>query len=286
MSDLKPKEPLIAVMLSFIFGGLGQIYAGRIIRGILFFCIPFIIVIPGFLYYAVNPNSRINIYLLGCAFIILFAYGIFVIIDAYRCAKAYNVKNNLIRSITAGKRVLIILGILFIMFIFNPSDIIAWPLARYIKSNVMEAYKIPSGTMTPALMVGDRIFADKGIYKKTEPKRGDVVIFTSPFDPKINFVKRIAGLPGETIEIKDGKVIMNGIAITEPEAFKRIYYYNRGDYAKVGQPVKIPSDSYFVLGDNSANSKDSRYFGLIPRKSLRGKAYKIIYPFDRSGPIK
>lgn len=283
MTNLKPKEPLIAIMLSVILTGLGQVYAGRVKRGILLFCIPLIIVIPGFLY-MVNPTTKINNSLLGYAIVlavIIFAYDIFVFIDAYRCAKTYNVKNNLSRNITVGKRILVILGILFFLFIFNPSQII--PL--YIKSNLLEAYKIPSGGMVPTLSVGDRIFVDKAIYKQSEPKRGDVAVFASPDDPGKNFIKRVVGLPGETIEVKDGKALINGFIITEPPVFKRIYYYNKGDYAKTGQPVKIPEDSYFVLGDNSGSSKDSRYFGFVPRKSFIGRAFKIFYPFDRSGPI-
>ena len=283
MANPKPKEPLIAVMLSVILTGLGQIYAGRILRGILFFCLPILVVIPGFLY-MVNPSCKINKSLFGAAIALiaaLVAFGIFVIIDAYRCAKAYNIKNNLTRSITNGKRVLIILGILFLLFVFNPSQIIS----LYIKSNVMEAYKISSGAMIPTLRVGDRIFADKAIYKQTAPKRGDVAVFVAPDEVGKSYIKRVVGLPGETVEIKDGKALINGAVITEPAAFKRNHYYNKGKYAKAGQPIKIPEDSYFVLGDNSSSSKDSRYFGFVPRKSFIGKAFKIYYPFDRSGPI-
>ena len=140
--------------------------------------------------------------------------------------------------------------------------------------------------MTPTLIVGDRIFVDKTIYKKADPKRGDVVVFISPDDSMKFYIKRIVGLPGETIEIKNGAAVINGITVKEPFVFKRITYYNKGDYAKAGQPVKIPDSCYFTLGDNSVSSKDSRYFGFVTRKSIKGKAYKIFYPFDRSGSIE
>ncbi|OGX28439.1 MAG: signal peptidase I [Omnitrophica WOR_2 bacterium RIFCSPHIGHO2_01_FULL_49_10] len=170
---------------------------------------------------------------------------------------------------------------LFFLFVISPSQLIG----SYVKSNVIEAYKIPSGTMMPTLMIGDRIFVNKTIYKQSEPKRGDVAVFIAPDKFDKNYIKRVVGLPGETIEIKDGKALINGVVITEPAVFRKNHYYNAGEYAKAGQPVKIPEDSYFVLGDNSSSSKDSRYFGFVPRKSFIGKAFKIYYPFDRSGPI-
>jgi signal peptidase I len=139
--------------------------------------------------------------------------------------------------------------------------------------------------MEPTLLQGDLILADKAIYKKSEPKRGDIIVFIYPEDTKKMFVKRLVGLPGETIEIKNGSILINGTILTEP-FFANKYYYNRGDYAKEGQAITIPQDSYFVLGDNSTSSKDSRYWGFVPKKYIVGKAYKIYYPFNRSGPVK
>lgn len=280
MSNLKAKEPLVAVLLSIILAGLGQIYARRVKRGIVFFFIPilFIVVLSPYIF---NPTTKLNIYLLIPP-AILFAFAIFVIVDAYHCAKAYNISNDLKRNITAGKRVLFIIGILFFVFIFNPSQIIA----SYFKNNVVQAFKITSGAMRPTLIKGDRILADKSIYKKLRPKRGDLLVFKYPEDPKRSFIKRVVGLPNETIEIKNGRILINGVSIQKPEILTKIYYYNNGDYGKEEQGVKIPADSYYVLGDNSNTSRDSRYWGFVPRKYLEGKAYKIYFPFNRSGSIK
>ena len=282
MDNLKPKEPLLAIMLTIMVTGLGQVYARKIRRGILFFCIPIIISIPLVLY-VLNPQTTINPILLLILFIGI-CFAIFVIVDAYRCAKAYNTDNNLNRNITAGKRALYIIGIIFVAFIFSPSEIVAKHLAFYIRNNVAQAFKIPTETMKPALLKGDLILADKAIYKKSEPRRGDVIVFIYPQDPKKMFVKRLVGLPGETIEIKNGSIIINSESVKE-NVIKSKYYYNKGDYAKEGQQTKIPDDGYFVLGDNSASSLDSRYWGFVPKKNLIGKAYKIYYPFGRSGPI-
>lgn len=283
MDNLKPKEPLLAVMFAVMITGLGQMYAGKIKRGILFFCIPLILAIPLILY-ILNPNTTTNPILL-LLLILGVGYGIFVIVDAYRCAKAYNISNNLTRNITAGKRILLIVGIIFFAFVLNPFKIVAKNIPLYIRNNVAQAFKIPTKTMEPTLLQDDLILADKAIYKKSEPKRGDLIIFIYPEDTKKMFVKRLVGLPGETIEIKNGSILINGMVLTEP-SFANKYYYNRGDYAKEGQTITIPQDNYFVLGDNSAFSKDSRYWGFVPKKYIVGKAYKIYYPFNRSGPIK
>lgn len=271
----------MALMLTFILTGLGQIYAGRVRRGILFFSIHLIYGISLLLYF-LNPNTKINIFLLILV-IPLLAFGIFILIDSYRCAKLYNLNHNLKRNITAGKRILFIAGILFFTFVFSPFNTI---VAYYIRNNVVQAFKIPSATMQPTLIEGDRILVDKTIYRKSEPKRGDLVIFIYPEDPKRIFVKRLVGLPGETIEIKNGRLLINGDVIHKYETLAKIHYYNKGDYGKEGEAVGVPDDSYYVLGDNSAYSLDSRYWGFVHRKYLLGKAYKIYFPFDRSGAVK
>lgn len=150
----------------------------------------------------------------------------------------------------------------------------------------VQAFKVPSGAMLPTLIEGDRILVDKTIYEKSEPKRGDIVVFRYPPDTKKSFVKRVVGLPGETIEIREGQLYINGDVIREPEILTEIYYYNGGAFGKKGQVVKIPDDSYYVLGDSSASSLDSRYWGFVPEKNLEGKAYKIYSPVNRAGPVK
>ncbi len=284
MDNLKPKEPLLAVMFGVMVTGLGQIYTGKIKRGIILFIIPLLPVIP-LIYYVMDPYATTNLILFVILVIAAFSYEIFTIVDAYRCAKGHNFSNNLNRTITGGKKVWLIIGIIFFGFILNPSSIVAKGIALYIKQNVVQAFNIPTETMTPTLLKGDLILADKAIYKKEAPKRGDVIVFIYPENTKKMFVKRLVGLPNETLEIKNGSIYINGEPLkTVP--FENRYYYNRGEYGKEGQVIQIPNDSYFVLGDNSASSQDSRYFGFVPKLYLIGKAYKIYYPFGRSGPIK
>ena len=282
MNNIKPKEPLLAVLLTVAVTGLGQLYARRIKRGLIIFFIPFLflaLLIP----YVLSPKTVVSPILI--IFVLLSPiYFLFAIIDAYRCAKAYNGRNNLIRNISLTKKSVLIIGIVVVFFI-NPSIIIANGVSGYIKNNISQAFKMPTRAMEPTLIAGDAILVDKNIYNKSKPKRGDIVVFAYPEDTKKMFVSRLVGLPGEIIEIKGGSVIVNEKPISEV-AFVNKYYYNMGDYAKEGQQVKIPSNSYFVLGDNSKNSRDSRHWGFVPNKNLIGKVYKIYYPFNRSGSIE
>jgi len=170
-------------------------------------------------------------------------------------------------------------------------------LAFVIKVFVFELYKIPSGSMIPTLLVGDRIVVVKYVYGPRlpfvsvrlpgirEPRIGDIVVFKSPDDPNKSFIKRYIAGGGDTVEIKNGKLLVNGKIVEDPPAFRRVYYYNRGDYGIEGKPITVPKDSYFVLGDNSASSKDSRYWGFVPKNYLIGKAVLVIMPFNRMQSI-
>ena len=173
------------------------------------------------------------------------------------------------------------------------SIIIALILALLIRTFVVQAFKIPSGSMIPTFKVGDRIFVNKFLYGARvpfthlslpavrDPKRGDIIVFISPEDPKKDFVKRLIATGGQTIEIRDGKLYIDMKLVEDPAILRSIYYYNAGDYATEGQVIRVPADSYFVLGDNSASSRDSRYWGFVPRKNILGKVIFIYWPLHR-----
>lgn len=179
------------------------------------------------------------------------------------------------------------------------SIVIALAIAIVIQTFIVQAFKIPSGSMIPTFKIGDRIFVNKFLYSARvpfvnwrlpildikEPKRGDIVVFLSPEDPKKDFVKRLIAFGGEKVEIRDGKILVNGIVLEEP-GYKTVYYYNAGDYGQEGRVIVVPQNSYFMLGDNSANSRDSRYWGFVPRKNIVGKAMLIYWPLNRIKLIK
>jgi signal peptidase I len=157
--------------------------------------------------------------------------------------------------------------------------VVAAILAFAIRTFLVGPYKIPTGSMRPTFLEGDRIFVDKLSYRFKIPQRGDIIVFKYPLDKKKDFVKRLAGLPGDEISIEQGKLYINGEAMDDPP-FGEHYYYNRDDwdYAKEGQTIQIPEGQYFTLGDNSSQSSDSRNWGFVPRKNIVGKAFCIWWP--------
>lgn len=181
---------------------------------------------------------------------------------------------------------------------WTESIIIALILALLIRAFIVQAFKIPSGSMIPTFQVGDRIFVNKFIYGARipftdirlpavkQPERGDIIVFVSPEVPRRDFVKRLIARGGEKLEIKNGNIYIDGKQIEGPLSVRSNYYYNRGDYGKEGDVITVPKDSFFVLGDNSANSRDSRYWGFVPKKNLIGKAMCIYWPIKRMRFIK
>lgn len=166
--------------------------------------------------------------------------------------------------------------------------LVAAVLAIFIRTFVVGPYKIPTGSMRPVLMEGDRIFVEKITYRFGEPERGDVVVFKYPLDRKKDFVKRLVAFGGETVEIKKGQIFINGARLETPRVFLERFYYNRSDwaYGKEDQKIEVPPGHLFVLGDNSAASSDSRNWGFVPRKDVVGQAVLIWWPFNRFRLLK
>ena len=185
--------------------------------------------------------------------------------------------------------------------------IIALVLALFIRAFVIQAFKIPSGSMKPTLLIGDHILVNKFIYgikmpfvdryiiPIKKPKRGDVVVFKWPRDERKDFIKRVVGIEGDTIEIKNdvlyvndekikkkyvGKYRDDNIAVADKylELFDKSQHYILDEYIKNENygPVIVPKNSIFVMGDNRDNSHDSRYWRFVSLNKLKGKAI-IIY---------
>lgn len=156
---------------------------------------------------------------------------------------------------------------------FIESIVFAVALAAFVIVFIVQGFYIPSGSMRTTLMEGDRILVNKFIYRFTDPIRGDIVVFKYPPDEKRIFIKRIIAVGGETVEIRDAKVYIDGKELAEPY----LKVTMEGDFA----PVKVPANSFFVMGDNRNESDDSRYWGFVPRKNVVGEAFLIYFPFNR-----
>ncbi|HOX54430.1 MAG: signal peptidase I [Candidatus Omnitrophica bacterium] len=177
------------------------------------------------------------------------------------------------------------------------SIVIAIILAMFIRTFIVQAFKIPTGSMRPTLLEGDRILVNKFIYgakipftkirlpKFRDPKRLDVVVFIYPEDKKRDFIKRLIAKGGETVELKNGEIFVDGKKLDD-SLVRKIYYYNRGDFGEEGKTIKVPENSYFVLGDNSVSSRDSRYWGFVDKNLVLGNAILIYWPLNRIRLIK
>jgi len=165
--------------------------------------------------------------------------------------------------------------------------IVALILAFFIRSFVVQAFKIPSGSMLQTLQIGDHLLVTKFAYgvkipftnmmviERQGPKHGDVIVFEFPEDPSKDFIKRVIGVPGDVIEIRDKQVFRNGVKLDEP-------YVQHVDGANTVPrrdnfgPVMVPENKYFVMGDNRDESYDSRFWGFVERNTIAGKAL-ILY---------
>jgi len=177
------------------------------------------------------------------------------------------------------------------------SILIAFILAMLIRTFIVQAFRIPTGSMRTTLLEGDIILVNKFIYGAKvpftsfrlpairQPERGDVVVFIYPENPKKDFIKRLIAVAGETVEIKNGTVYVNDSALAGP-VFNRIYYYNRGEFGQEGRKIVVPQGHFFVMGDNSASSQDSRYWGFVPAGNILGEAMVIYWPPQRIRIIK
>lgn len=148
---------------------------------------------------------------------------------------------------------------------------------------VMSPQQVSGHSMEPNFHDGDYILTNKIIFKFVEPKRGDIVIFKSPLDKNVDYIKRIIGLPGETVELRDQHYYINGVMLDEN------YPYNKpvfgGAFLHESEPVQIPPDEYFVSGDNRPGSSDSREFGLININDFIGQVFLRYWPVSAAGII-
>lgn len=203
---------------------------------------------------------------------------------------------------------------------FAEAIVVALVLALVVRTLFLQAYKIPSGSMLPTLLVGDHILVNKFIYgiripftgarllAIRSPRRGDVVVFVPPDDPTKDFIKRIIALPGDRVEIRDKRVLVNGRPSDQeahaihtdadrspgdtgppPPGVRECQFPRPGAnvYRDWFGPCVVPPGHYFVMGDNRDRSQDSRFWGYVPMEAIKGKAFVIYWSWDwdDGGPI-
>ncbi len=161
--------------------------------------------------------------------------------------------------------------------------IIAIVLALVIRTFVVQAFKIPSGSMLPTLQIGDHILVNKFIYWFTNPQGGDIIVFKFPQDEGRDFIKRVIARPGEKIEVRGKQVYVNDKPLREPYAVhldRTIQETPLSPRDSFG-PVVVPPGQLFMMGDNRDYSMDSRFWGFLDMKKIKGKAFIIYWSWDR-----
>jgi signal peptidase I len=253
----------LGVLLSLFVPGFGLLRAGRVGRGALWF---FAILSIGVLMTLILIWRAVPAWAAFAAMIAALAVQIVMLIDSYRPGR-------------------LSVGLVFLFLLFL-SAIIFLPVPAHL---VAEASKIPTAAMEPTLGISsgtpDQVIVDRLSYRFWAPQRGDLAVFTTTGiwgiadgSDSQSFVKRVVGLPGEKIEIRDGHVFADGRQLNEQDGIPPISYF-----ALRAQSYDVPPGAYFMLGDNSRKSYDSRYWGSVPRSNIYGRVSRIYYPFSRAG---
>lgn len=154
--------------------------------------------------------------------------------------------------------------------------IVAVVLAFLIRTFVVESFVVQGHSMEATLHNGEHLLVNKFVYRLERPRDGQIIVFQPPaLGVNLDFIKRIIGTPGQTVQLRDGQVYLNGNLVPEP-------FLTYHDHANYG-PIKVTAGHLFVLGDNRPNSEDSRYFGLVPEGNVRGEAFLIFWPLANFG---
>jgi signal peptidase I len=182
---------------------------------------------------------------------------------------------------------------------YTEAIVIALVLALFIRTFIVQAFKIPSGSMLPTLQIGDHLLVNKFIYgvkipfsgqvliPVKNPKPNDIVVFKFPKDPKLDYIKRVIAVSGDTVEIRNKRIFVNGVPYQDQHGVftdPRILPANAGPRDNFG-PVKVPEEHIFVMGDNRDNSFDGRFWGFVDLKAVRGKAFIIYWSWDVRKPL-
>lgn len=261
MDSFKKRKRILALLLSLVTPGLGQIYNGQFRKGI-FYLIGFLLA------YILFSFLLFKFYGMIFYLIVMVGSFVFIMIDALRRAN----KSKAIQLKPFNK------WYIYLIIFLLSSVVISPLLGGTIRKNIVRAYRIPSSAMEPAVLVGDYLIADMKIYKSEKPKRGDIIIFEFPKDPSKDFIERVIGMEGEKVEIVKNNIYINDKLLDDPWG-----YFTKGYPAlDTFGPVVVPKNSLFVMGDNRNNSQDSRFWGFVNVEKVKGKALYLYWAKNKS----
>lgn len=266
----KPRKKWIAILLTILSTGLGHVYCGQVKKGLALFIIPFVFAVGAFSLLKIFPSILLLISFLSISLV----YLAYCIIDVFKIAK----QNSPIYEIKKYNRWYVYVA-LYLVTICIPQ-----PLSgEYIKSNIVQAFKIPSGSMIPTLQIGDWLLAKTDHKAKSNINRGDLIIFIYPKDRSKFFIKRVIATEGETISMKNKKVSINDSEINETYAVNSDpgIFDQQSNPRDNFQPIKVPQNSLFVMGDNRDNAYDSRFWGFVQKSDVIGKPTILYWSWDK-----
>lgn len=267
-----PRVGWKAALLSLLLTpGLGHLYAGRPKRGAAFFCVA---LAAAYTLVALALFDALSAASYGTVLAMLLAVRMASVVDAVRIARSAGSAYQLRRY---NRWYAYVGATLVASLLVLPTRLVARP------------YRIPSGGMLPTVQIGDYIITNSIAYPRTPPARGDVVVFRYPRNRDETYIKRIIGLPGETIAIHQRRVSVNGQEIDDPWGFCPDGRSVGDRAADCGPPIAradeiapttVRADEYFVLGDNRMRSQDSRFWGALPKADLLGKVVGVCWSWD------
>jgi signal peptidase I len=296
------RSPLTAVILSLAATGLGQIYCGRIVRGLVMF-LGSLLFAPAIVVAALFPPATLILVGLIVALLTVLGIYVFAVVDAFRLARG---SGDLFQSQDYNRPLVYALFIL-VGLTYSSGGL------YFIPSSVFEAFAIPTASEAPTLLRGDRILVNKTTYQRRFVRRGDEVVFRLPSEPGMKWAKRVIALPGDTIEVKGNEVFVNGQPLPheptpraslgtaaqevqgelfeETNAGRRYQILLTPDTEPLPDypQAKVPDGMCFVLGDNRNNSRDSRTMGFVALGDLLGDVQYRYWPavtWNRFGVIE
>jgi signal peptidase I len=290
-----PRKPWVAVVLSLFSTGLGHVYSGRIVPGLVLFLLSLLFAPIAVLASWLQASTEVLLVLILSSLGVVAVY-LYAACDAYRAARRAGDPYQAREFNT---------GVVYVLFALVG---LTYPpcVAHYLRANVFEAFFIPTASESPNFLPGDHVLVNKRAYQGRAPDRGDVVVFRSPKDRRQTWIKRVIGLPGDTVEVKEGQVILNGkklerervpaelLPFSLEEGALAFEEFNSGNRYKIllGPADKkaedfpkqtVPDGCCFVLGDNRNLSRDSRNIGFVALGEVLGAVQYIYLPAESWG---
>jgi len=298
------RRPWTAVFLSLLMPGMGQIYCGSIVEGLILMLIVsifsttwmFIMIID-----RVRENTPVGVSYTAWVFVLLTT--VIAVIDAYRRARRTRYDYTL-KDYNRWDVYLVL---------FWMCGAGTFGFTAIVRMNLFEAFYVPANSMAPSIMAGDRLLANRTAYHLNDPDYGDVVLFKNPEKRTMNYIKRVVALAGDTIEVKDGQLLINGtilerelvgaqtLRMDNERVEGKVYWENNGDakyqifiseneienHTQLQDfgPVTLPQHHCFVMGDNRNHCVDSRQFGPLSYGELEGRFTQMYWPLKKYGPL-